>query len=133
MTVPAFFALTDARAATCAHCGNHAWLPPESDRSESSRRLGAWCSSACAAALDYLEAVRAHDVADTTETFLVMCAAGASLTGEERDAAHALSTQGACEQNRYANLRAAKVARAEAHGGECFGVCCLGRATVPLA
>jgi len=76
----------------------------------------------------YLDAVRAHDVADTTESFLAMCAAGASLTNEERDAAHALPVDARdLHQRRYAELRAAKAARVEAHGGECFGVCCLGQ------
>jgi len=30
-------------------------------------------------------------------------------------------------QRRYAELRAAKAARVEAHGDACFGVCCLGQ------
>ena len=38
----------------------------------------------------YLDAVRAHDVANTTESFLAMCAAGALLTSDERDAAHSV-------------------------------------------
>ena len=38
----------------------------------------------------YLDAVRAHDVAGTTESFLAMCAAGALLTSDERDAAHSV-------------------------------------------
>jgi len=34
--------------------------------------------------------LRAHDVANTTESFLAMCAAGALLTSDERDAAHSV-------------------------------------------
>ena len=33
-------------------------------------------------------------------------------------------------QRRYAELRAAKAARVEAHGDACFGVCCLGQSKV---
>lgn len=56
-----FFRLTNDRVATCGHCGNHAWLPVENDRSDTSRRLGAWCSSACARALNMAKPQAACD------------------------------------------------------------------------